>query len=53
MKTCINTLTNQVLTEEEFIEDCKNYIESTDWGDESRPTLREVMLNTDYVVEIE
>lgn len=49
-KLYYNELEERYMTEAEFIADCKAYITSYDGDD--RPSLEEVMLNTDYIYEV-
>lgn len=49
-KLYYNEITLKVLTEEEFKADCMEYINSLDA--EEKPTLEEVMLNTDYIYPV-
>ena len=52
MKKYYNELTDTIITELEFIADCKQYIDSLD-TEECKPDLKEVMLNTDYIYLID
>lgn len=53
MKLYYNEITLKVMTEAEFIADCKKYIKSLgDNNGKPLPTVEEVMLNTDYIFEI-
>lgn len=49
MKKYYNELEDRYMTEAEFIADCMEYINSC----EEKPSLKEVMLNTDYICEVD
>lgn len=53
MKKYLNVLTGETITEKEFRQMAIDYINSQEWEDGGKPSISEVMLNMDDVIEIE
>jgi hypothetical protein len=53
MRRYLNVLTNEEITEKEFRHMAIDYINSNEWEDGGKPSVSEVMLNMDDVIEIE
>lgn len=53
MRLYKNLETGEVLTRRQFEELARDYINSREWEDGGRPTVSEVMLNMDDVIELD